>query len=110
MKIVRVNFLNEFCMAIQNFRVSVDHQYQQKNFYLRCRELKFGSNRERESLSSQPIKYFFSLEGTFSSAREHLSNQAHQMALIQVSVQRRGSGNKTIKVYIILVSQQIRLP
>ena len=81
MKIVRVNFLNEFFMAIQNFKVSVDHQCQQENFYLRCRELKFGNG---ESLSSQPasqpIKYFFSLEGTFSSAREHLSNQACQIA------------------------------
>ena len=60
MKIVRVNFLNEFFMAIQNFRVSVDHQCQQENFYLRCRELKSGKG---ESLSSQPasqpIKYFF---------------------------------------------------
>ena len=29
--------------------------------------------------SSQPIKYFISLEDTFFSAGQHLSNQAHQI-------------------------------
>ena len=29
--------------------------------------------------SSQPIKYFISMEGAFFSAREHLSNQARQI-------------------------------
>ena len=76
MKIVRVNFCNEFCMAIQNVRVSVS---------LSAGKLlpQLSSNLERngESLSSQPANQIFHFSGGYiSSAREHLSNQARQIA------------------------------
>ena len=74
-------------MIIQNLRVSVA-DCQQENFYLRS--VKILNEMETSligedpgsvsgSFSSQPIKYFMSLEGKVFSAREHLSNQACQI-------------------------------
>ena len=54
----------------------MDH-CQQENFYLKL--VTIWNKMESFFPAIQPIKYFISLEGTFSSAREHLSNQARQI-------------------------------
>ena len=77
-------------MAIKILRVPVA-DCQEENFYLS--QVKIWNETEKSPLalskrqgrrphyfSSQPIKYCISLEGTFFSALEYLSNQARQIA------------------------------
>ena len=73
MEIVRVNFWNRVIVSRKNFLRWVKIWNEMEKSLIQGRGLQYFP-------ASQPSKYFVSLEGTFFSAREHLSNQFRQIA------------------------------